>query len=93
MKITPRTTRALLMLLLASILIAKIECAPSQQRMAAEDNLKHLTRNDLVRIFQEDVKWGSSSHSGRSSEEVRYQPNTSVFPVGAGAIPVATVPF
>ncbi|XP_029729281.2 uncharacterized protein LOC109433549 [Aedes albopictus] len=97
MEITPKTTRALLMLLVASILIAKIECAPSQQRMAAEDSLKHLTRSDLVRLFQEDAKFGSSSHShslDKSSEELRYQPvpYTPVFTAGTGAVPGATVP-
>ncbi|EAT35993.1 AAEL011884-PA [Aedes aegypti] len=94
MEITSRALRTVLLLLVASVLIAKIECAPSQQRTNAEESVRHLNRNELLRLFQEDAKWASSSHSNdKSSEELKYQPMpySPVF-TGNGVDPTIPVP-
>lgn len=72
MEIITRTLRVVLLLVVASILVAKIECAPAQ-----EETAEYLNRNELLRLFQEDARWASSSQShSKSSEEFRgqYQP-------------------
>uniref|UniRef100_T1D5D6 Putative secreted protein n=1 Tax=Psorophora albipes TaxID=869069 RepID=T1D5D6_9DIPT len=69
MEIITRTLRLVLLVLVASILIAEIECAPSrqqqqQQSVSVDDGpVQHLSRDELRQLFQRDAKWASSSNS------------------------------
>ncbi|XP_062534511.1 uncharacterized protein LOC134217397 [Armigeres subalbatus] len=76
MKTTTSALRMALLLLVAFVLIAKIESTPAyRQDIISENNLKQLSKDDLIRLLQSDAKWSSSSNShDDSSEELKYKP-------------------
>lgn len=76
MQILIKTIRVVLLLVVASILVANVECAPFQD-VLNQETAQGLKRNELVRLFQEDAHLVSSSEShSKSSEELKgqYQP-------------------
>ncbi|XP_053696368.1 uncharacterized protein LOC128743741 [Sabethes cyaneus] len=65
------TSRVIFLVLVAIISITKIECIPFQRTADDGELVQRHSRDELLQLFQEDVKLFSSSHSNDiSSEEV-----------------------